>query len=161
MDKNTLPLTLVETCEEDLANLCSWFDSLDEVRDWGGPQMSFPVSLATLVAETNFNKVLSYKLIDSKNTMLAFGQCYDRLGRCHFARLIVNPRYRGRGFGKQLVMQLLEQETEKNSLKVFSLFVWPHNQVAKSLYLSLGFQVVDYPEAMTTEMAECDYLIKD
>ncbi|MBU2878659.1 GNAT family N-acetyltransferase [Aliiglaciecola sp. SL4] len=161
MDKNTLPLILVEASEQDIASLCGWFVSFDEIRDWGGPNISFPISSRSLIVETKLAQGRSYKLIDTKNNMLAFGQCYERLGRCHLARLVVNPQNRGCGVGKQLVKQLLTQAPEYLVTKGFSLFVWPHNKVAKKLYQSLGFRRVNYPESITPEMAKCDYLIKD
>ncbi|MDO6692186.1 GNAT family N-acetyltransferase [Aliiglaciecola sp. 3_MG-2023] len=161
MDKNTLPLSLVAATERDVANLCDWFKSLDEVRDWGGPNMSFPISSHSLVKETKLEHGLSYKLIDDKNNLLAFGQCYERMGRCHLARLIVNPEMRGSGIGRQLVIYMMTLGAELVATSGFSLFVWPHNKVAKKLYESMGFKTAIYPEPLAPELAKCDYLIKD
>lgn len=161
MDKNALSLNLESATEKDVINLHGWFTNILEIRQWGGPSMDFPISVMQFIAETKLDQLNSYKLVDHKNNMLAFGQCYQRLERCHLARLVVSPDARGKGLGKYLVEQLMLYAPKSITTKGFSLFVLANNTVARTLYEKLGFRCIDYPEPMDSTMAECEYLIKD
>ena len=52
--------------------------------------------------------------------------------------ITISPAYRGRGLGKSL-MKLVEQEARKTGASRIRLHVFHSNEVAKSLYLAMGF----------------------
>ncbi len=52
--------------------------------------------------------------------------------------IAINTTYRRQGFGK-LLMELVEQEAKRHEAVYIRLHVFNHNEVAKQLYLSQGF----------------------
>jgi ribosomal protein S18 acetylase RimI-like enzyme len=58
--------------------------------------------------------------------------------RCYLYDIEIDERFRGRGLGRR-AMQLLEQEAHSAGLPGIDLNVWGGNEVARSLYRSLGF----------------------
>jgi ribosomal protein S18 acetylase RimI-like enzyme len=52
--------------------------------------------------------------------------------------ITINPAYRGRGLGKSL-MKLVEQEARKSGAARIRLHVFHSNEIAKRLYISMGF----------------------
>jgi ribosomal protein S18 acetylase RimI-like enzyme len=58
--------------------------------------------------------------------------------RCYLYDIEIDEGYRGRGLGRR-AMQLLEQEARALGLPGIDLNVWGGNDVARSLYRSLGF----------------------
>ena len=161
MDKYTLPLTLFSAGPEDAGALYSWFSNVKEIRDWGGPHMDFPLSLERFKALVKFTEIHSFKLVDSENHVLAFGQLSVRLERYHFGRIAVSPEYRGCGLGREIMVRLIEQASMLKTGKGYSLFVMEDNHAAKQLYLSLGFKTRLYPEPLGPNWAACEYMIRD
>jgi ribosomal protein S18 acetylase RimI-like enzyme len=60
-------------------------------------------------------------------------------------RLISNPSLRRQGAGKQLIRMIIAALEETGTYDEYSLFVYRHNTPAYQCYLSLGFNVADYP----------------
>jgi ribosomal protein S18 acetylase RimI-like enzyme len=54
--------------------------------------------------------------------------------------VIVDERFRGKGYGKQ-VMALIEEKARELELKSIGLHVFAHNTVAKNLYESIGYEI--------------------
>jgi ribosomal protein S18 acetylase RimI-like enzyme len=53
--------------------------------------------------------------------------------------IVVDERFRGHGYGRE-AMHLAEQEASRHGLHALALNVFGHNQIARDLYLSLGYQ---------------------
>ncbi|MEN3158615.1 GNAT family N-acetyltransferase [Alkalimonas sp. NCh-2] len=144
--------------ETELGILMSWFHDLQSCRDWGGPDFRFPFSKQSFQADLRWELYRGYVLKGRSNTLLGFGQFYQRNGRCHLARLVIAPDKRGQGLGKVLVKALMAEGCKQLQLSGCSLFVLKHNAAAKACYQGLGFQPAEYPEPIP-ELAGCDYLI--
>ena len=56
--------------------------------------------------------------------------------------VVVNEGYRGKGIGKKLIQELLEEAGRLNLSEIL-LFSGHHRKVAVNLYKSLGFQLKD------------------
>jgi ribosomal protein S18 acetylase RimI-like enzyme len=61
-----------------------------------------------------------------------------KAARCYLYDIEIDERFRGRGLGRR-AMKLLEQEARSAGLPGIDLNVWGDNDVARSLYRSLGF----------------------
>ena len=161
-------MQLTKTLTPHIIELMSWFLNGEELTDWSGPDFRYPYNLTTFREDLSMNNFNTFSLIsdpidlpentDSTNELLAFGQYYERLGRCHLARLIVNPQYRGKGIAAQLMKQLIDIGLNDLQVTTCSLFVWDHNKSAINSYLKYGFTVSDYPENIPLE--NCLYMIK-
>lgn len=53
----------------------------------------------------------------------------------------IDPRYRGRGIGTQMMNAAIEWARQQGSVHKIELEVWPHNAAAQALYTKCGFAV--------------------
>jgi ribosomal protein S18 acetylase RimI-like enzyme len=60
-------------------------------------------------------------------------------GRAYLYEVWIDPAARGRGFGRA-AMQALEAEARQRGLRGVEFNVWAGNDVARSLYRSLGYE---------------------
>lgn len=125
---------------------------------WGGPQFRYPVTQETFLADVKLSELKSYSLINEANELIAFGQYYLRVGRCHLGRLAVTPKQRAKGFGKLLIHKLMGMGCDELKVKESSLFVYELNTYAVEVYKRLGFELTPYPEYIPIE--HCLYMVK-
>lgn len=151
-------MQLVNPSDFHIEQLMTWFSNETELSDWSGPNFRFPYDFTSFNEDLNLNEFCSFALVSSnKNDFLAFGQYYQRLGRCHLARLIVNPKFRGQGIAAQLMQEIMQVGIEELNVTECSLFVLNHNEQAIKAYVKQGFSVVDYPEKLALD--HCLYMV--
>ncbi len=129
-----------------LPELMGWFRNADETRTWGGPPFRFPFTEATFREDAKLSALPTWSLVEDDGTLAAFGQCYLRVERCHFGRLAVSPKQRGRGIGTTLIREQARWGSAEFGVSEFSLFVIASNPRAIALYRRLGFSEMPYPE---------------
>ena len=135
--------------------LMQWFPDAASVAVWS-PSTSFPFSdRVRFILESKLDELPSYMLVDDRDTPLAFGQYYERLGCCHLGRLVVAPERRGAGLGRELIMQLMAKGSAELGTARYSLFVLDYNTAARKLYARLGISETAYPE--TIPLPNCLY----
>lgn len=137
---------LVEATDADIDELMTWLGTADDVVIWGGPTFRFPFTPESFREDCHWGKMMSFSLRDVDNLQAGFGQIYDRNGRINLARLIVHPARRGRGIGRRLVEMLMAVGPGLLTMPEFSLFVFRNNEAALRCYISLGFEISDYPD---------------
>ena len=132
-----------------LSQLMQWFPDAQSLAVWGGPQFRWPFAPDTFRADAGIDSASSWRVLDeAAQRLLAFGQYYDRIGRCHLARLAVAPGMRGRGVGTYLIRQLCRRGAAELGPREYSLFVLVRNEQATLLYRRLGFEPATYPAPM-------------
>ncbi len=151
-------MELREANKADCLLLMSWFEDKAALQIWSGPNVRYPLNQESFTEDIQLAKLDSYILEDEDNNLVAFGQFYERLGRCHLGRLVVNPIYRRQGFGELLIKKLGQKGQSTLGLKGLSLFVLKTNKVALALYRKMDFEITDYPEPLAID--GCLYLIK-
>ena len=149
---------LINPSEDHFATLLTWVGSYDDLVEWGGPDMNHPTNDQCLKADLCSEAYPSFSLVSASNELLAFGQCYLRLGRCHLCRLIVSPSHRGEGIIKLLIEKVSLEGRRNFNVNSCSLFVYETNVSAIKAYLKLRFSAVDYPEENTLD--NCLYMVK-
>ena len=138
--------------------LMQWFPDAESIAVWS-PSTSFPFTdKMRFIAESKLDELPSYMLIDDRDTPLAFGQYYARLGCCHLGRLVVAPERRGEGLGKELIERLIAKGAAELGAARCSLFVLTRNTAARKLYARLGFVETAYPDALP--LPDCLYLTR-
>ena len=137
---------LIAASKEHLQGMMSWFTDHPGVTAWGGPAFRFPYTEQSFYDDSKAGSLPSYVLVDEAGALLAFGQYYERLRRCHLSRLAVNPQVRGQGLGTQLIASLVRIGAPHLGAAECSLFVSTHNPQARRLYHRLGFVELPYPE---------------
>lgn len=145
--------------DADIERLMSWFGDAAAVKLWSGPQFRYPFTKETFREDCKLSQFANYALKDDQGSLLGFGQIGERYERSHFARLVVNPLFRGQGCGRQLLQALVRQSALRDDCEECGLFVYRHNTAAKECYLAAGFEVVKYPD--NAPMAdECFYMTR-
>jgi ribosomal protein S18 acetylase RimI-like enzyme len=142
--------------EEDLLALAGWFRSEHEARQWGGPAMHFPLDLAQLRADIQWDTARSYALVDEDGRLAGFAQILNRFGRRHLARIAVAPALRGRGIGRRLMTAVLEATGDGPD---FSLFVYEDNIAARKLYEHMGFEAHPCPPEQP-QIQDCLFMVR-
>lgn len=84
-------------------------------------------------------------LLDEGNQLAGFGQYYEKLQRCHLARLVIAPERRSKGLGRHFIGELMRTGMLDLQVNECSLFVIRSNETAKKCYTSLGFVRAEYP----------------
>lgn len=149
---------LTQPSDENLIELMSWFSNEDEVSIWSGPNFRYPFNLNTFKNDLNLDVLNSFSLVTNEGDLLAFGQYYLRLGKCHLGRLVVNPNLRGKGIASHLINKLSTLGKSDLNTDSCSLFVLRHNKSAIHAYTKLGFLIADYPEKIPLE--NCLYMVQ-
>jgi ribosomal protein S18 acetylase RimI-like enzyme len=139
-------------------DLMTWFSDAGQLRTWGGPDFRFPFTAASFREDSKVDSIDSFSLVSEGKSLAAFGQCYLRVGRCHFGRVGVSPQWRGQGLGTRLFREMAGWGLAEFGPRELSLFVNKTNTEAHRLYLRLGFREEPYPEAMPQGM-DAHYMI--
>lgn len=151
-------MQLIQPLESHLLEMMSWFSNEQELADWSGPNFRYPFNLSSFVEDLKLNTLSSFALVSDETEFLAFGQYYQRLGKCHLGRLVVNPKFRGKGIVSKLMHHLCELGLKELNVNECSLFVLAHNDNAIKAYEKFGFSFTQYPEKMPLE--NCLYMVK-
>lgn len=152
--------------------MMNWFLSEAPLRQWAGPGFRYPFTEQSFTEDLNLDRLTSFSLITHEGELAGFGQCYQRNGKCHLARLVVAPCFRGkrcltgRYLNQKISHILIALLGELGCLQLgipdepgnHSLFVLSHNLPALNAYLNIGFKEVQYPEPIGLE--DCLYLVK-
>jgi ribosomal protein S18 acetylase RimI-like enzyme len=151
-------MQLIHPIESHIIELMSWFSNEQELMNWSGPNFRYPFDLSSFMVDLKLSTLSSFSLVSIESELLAFGQYYNRLEKCHLGRLIVNPNLRGKGIAAELMQKISNLGINDLKVKECSLFVLEHNTSAIKSYGKFGFLVVDYPEKMP--LKNCLYMVK-
>jgi len=151
-------MQLTKTLECHLKEMMDWFANEAELKQWAGPGIRYPFDLSSFTADLKITPNNAFSLISDTGELFGFGQYYQRLDKCHLGRLVVNPKFRGKGVIAELIKQISEQGTKALNVTACSLFVLSHNQSAVKAYQKVGFLFADYPDEMP--LADCLYMVK-
>jgi ribosomal protein S18 acetylase RimI-like enzyme len=132
-----------------LPDLMGWFPDKTTLRTWGGPAFRHPCTPESFREDARFDEIDSWSLVADDGSLAAFGQCYLRIGRCHFGRVGVSPALRGAGLGTRLLREMAREGRARFGDRELSLFVYRDNEAAHRLYRRLGFVEVEYPDLET------------
>lgn len=95
--------------EGDIQRIMSWFEDVNQLRQWGGPELQLTQDPAEFRLQIGLERLHSYVMLDKSQQVLAFGQFYRRAGCFHLGRLAVAPIHRSQGLGKHLIRLLIAQ----------------------------------------------------
>lgn len=154
MSEKLVPVSIAHVHE-----LMTWFADKQELSQWSGPGFEYPYDGDSFIRDLKMDRTPSYALLSTTEEVLAFGQYYNRLNRCHLGRLVVSPQHRGQGFAKKLMSSLIKIGCDDLGVMGSSLFVLSYNHSAIRAYEKAGFIIVPYPELIPLD--DCLYMICD
>lgn len=151
-------MQLIKANSGHIRQIMTWFDSKENLLKWSGPNFRYPFTFETFEQDLQLDNLQSYALVSLDNELMAFGQFYLRLERCHLGRLVVSPNFRGQGAAGLLMASLCEIGHRELGTTESSLFVLADNSSAVTAYEKFGFTEQDYPEPMPIK--NCLYMTK-
>ena len=127
----------------DFKNLISWINSEEELMQFAGPQLTFPLTNEQLEKSLTNENVLTFKVVDnSTNLSIGHAEIFLKDSSFALARILVGDKnMRGKGLGKIIVDKLLEfgfTNFDKNTAEL-NVFDW--NISAIKCYEKAGFEV--------------------
>ncbi len=141
-----MTLTLRSATDADFSTIISWIPDLATAQLWGGPMMVYPLTVESLKEIMKPDETKVFVMVDDLEMVVGTAQFYFMPpSRFHFARIMVKPDKRGKGYGRTLVT-LLMAETWSVPEQYLTLNVNFGNDRARALYESLGFAIAE-PEA--------------
>jgi ribosomal protein S18 acetylase RimI-like enzyme len=154
---------IMETITAELGHareIIDWFPDKESVIRWGSPHTRYPLREETFLEDIYWGRISSRVALTRDGGLLGFGQYYAKLGRCHLARLVINPEFRGQGLGEEFVEALMKFGALELDTNDFSLFVMTANRPAYNCYRRLGFVLADYPEG-DAKLENCVFMVAD
>ncbi|MCX7856455.1 MAG: ribosomal protein S18-alanine N-acetyltransferase [Deltaproteobacteria bacterium] len=103
---------------------------------------SFPSPWTKEALKTQINSPLGFNLgLEVDGELIGYIMCLLASDECHILNFAVDPRFRGRGYGSELLSIALDTLQKKGIRHVF-LEVREKNLVALRLYIKSGFKIV-------------------
>lgn len=135
-----LTVNLRRAVPADAATALSWSPDLAALKRWAGPSARWPEDPAQFWSDLTRGDFVTFALDSSTDGQVGFGQLKRREPDfAHLARIVVDPRQRGKGYGRMLCSALMREAPALFPISGYSLFVFRDNPVAIALYESLGF----------------------
>ena len=103
--------------------------------------------------ELNENKLAHYYIGRLNGEIVAYGGIWVILEDSHITTIAVHPAYRGRRFGEQLLVHLLDEAIARGASWI-TLEVRESNEIAQALYRKYGFTNVSTRRAYYSDNNE-------
>lgn len=103
--------------------------------------------------ELHDNKLAHYYVGRVGNRIVAYGGIWVILEDSHVTTIAVSPEYRGRKYGEQMLLHLLDQAIDRGA-SWMTLEVRESNHVAQALYRKYGFTTVSTRKAYYSDNNE-------
>ncbi|MDY0744011.1 GNAT family N-acetyltransferase [Paucibacter sp. R3-3] len=134
--------------------IASWVADATACQRWAGPRLHFPLKgerLAQDLAVPGSGAVNMTMVDKDYGGACGFGQYWEATpGQVHLGRIIVSPKLRGTGLGKQLGQLLVAAAVKDTGAGTVTLRAYRDNTDAVRMYAKLGF--VPVPSSSTEEL---------
>lgn len=114
------------------------FDDIDDVFLIESLSFKTPWVREAFVNELTVNKCALYRVIEKDGNIIAYGGMWIMLDEAHITNIAVHPEYRGCGYGKMLMEDMINCCRGKN-VHAMTLEVRESNTAAINLYKSFNF----------------------
>ena len=151
-------MKIITANREHAREIMSWFPDKESVFLWGSPYTRYPLTEETFFEDIYWTRINSVVALADDGQVVGFGQFYLKLGRCHLARLVINPEFRGRGLGAKFISKLMSHGADTLGSREFSLYVMTRNKPAIAVYKKLGFKLAEYPHD-DPKLENCVFMI--
>ena len=102
----------------------------------------FVASNAFSIAQSKVQKGWTVKAIYDDDLIIGFtmyGYCYE-YDFYEICRFMIDHKYQGKGYGRRALVKIIEEMKENEECKDIYISFDPKNNIARSLYESLGFK---------------------
>lgn len=126
--------------------IVNWVDSPQEMY-WLAPKTRPPLTVREVLRWRNPDHGPYMLLPDTGDVPVAYGEL-NRLSGARrqywLGHLVVDPAWRGQGYGLELTRRLLEEAFERRGAQRVTLVVFPENERALACYRSAGMREDGY-----------------
>ena len=137
-------IKLVPFDKTDFNQLISWIDSQETLMQFAGPIFTYPLTAQQLIQYLDDKKRIAYKVVNElHNQSIGHAEIYlPNKQMAYLCRIMIgDPVYRGKGFGQQIVNQLLEIAFTQLGVEKTELNVFDWNTNAIKCYEKAGFVI--------------------
>lgn len=130
--------------ENDFETFKSWIDSEEELFQFAGPLIPYPV--------TNDSLMKYIKMKDRKPLKVILSSTNETIGHCELnfmngnnrlSRILIgNENLRGQGIGEQVVRKMVETLFLDEKVREVDLNVFSWNKAAIKCYEKVGFRII-------------------
>ncbi|RJP16156.1 MAG: ribosomal-protein-alanine N-acetyltransferase [Candidatus Abyssobacteria bacterium SURF_5] len=125
---------------------------LDEVLEIEKVSFRTPWTKYAFIHEIQFEKSV-FKVLKLNGRIIGYGGFWHILDEAHISNIAIHPEYRGQGFGKMLLLHLLEEALQKGASKA-TLEVRRSNVIAQKMYSRFGFKIISVRKNYYTDEQE-------
>jgi len=137
------PLKLIPFPKESTNSLLSWISNAEELQFWSGNTFKNGLNEEIFLQHLQRNDLHSFSFIGDNSKLLAYGEIVQsRENQAVLCRVIVNPKERRKGIGKQFVANIIKWVFDEKKMYKITLNALGHNLPARKCYLSLGFHII-------------------
>lgn len=135
--------------EKDLSRLLEWVDSQRLNIIWASDKFSYPLDekqMTSYFKSLNYKKTLAFKVVNMEigNSDVVGHAELDIDGKeVKISRLLISKTNRGKGFGKEMMIALINYIKRNLKYNEICLTVFTFNKPAISLYEKLGFETTE------------------
>lgn len=133
-----VPVPLVPATPSDAAAAARWVASAEDVLVFAGPRLAYPLDPASLL-EPGPDGWVAHALRDGGTTVGIGSVRRVDATTARVGRVLVDPSRRGEGWGRALMVALVEAAAALPGVRTVTLGVWRTNTGALALYRTLGF----------------------
>lgn len=139
--------------KSDAQYLIQWFSNEYEFQKWSAQKFEYPLTTEQLDRFYNSceedEHVWSMTALDENG--IVTGHIFMRKANyernsIHFGFIIIDPKQRGKGYGKEMLSTALSYAFDILGVKKVTLGVFDNNPAAHKCYQSCGFRDVEYNE---------------
>lgn len=132
--------------EEDFSRLINWVDSKKLMYIFSAERFTFPINHQQLLKYINTKDRIAYKVIDKTTNEIIGNADFSNINKkSESARicsvLIGNKESRNKGFGTQIINELVRIGFDEMKLHRIDLGVYDFNKQAIKCYEKCGFQI--------------------
>lgn len=138
-------IRIEEFTQEDIPTMLKWLEGTDErfLYQFAGPRYHFPLTEEQLVQTISSSDYLPFKVVDVESNVIV-GHCqFMRINHetssASIGRLLINPVSRGRGYGSQMIQEMINYAKSELKVKDLLLRVFDFNTSAIKCYEKMGF----------------------
>ena len=126
--------------KENALLVCNWSNEngREFQEQWMGSQIDYPLTYDKIEHLENV-----FSIFNDESFLGMIQQIRVGSDSVHIGRFIIDPQKVGIGFGKASMQSFIDMIFDNTCIKSISLTVFDSNQKAKSMYVKLGFEIVD------------------
>jgi RimJ/RimL family protein N-acetyltransferase len=128
----------------DFERLINWIEDEEILVQFSGPIFKFPLTKEQLNEYLHSEKIVSFKVVNIEtNEVIGHSEIYksdnNKVKLCRI--LIGDKNQRGKGFGKEIINELVKYSYEKMNAETIELNVYDWNKSAIICYEKTGFEI--------------------